>query len=52
MKYMYNKALKSADYIMNKTIYLNYYVAIILGSYLGKLIDTLQEKEYVYCKDN
>lgn len=51
MENMYNKVLESADYIKNKTTYSNFDVAIILGSGLGKLIDALQEKEYVYYKD-
>lgn len=51
MNNMYNKVLESSDYIKNKTTYSNYDVAIILGSGLGKLVDILQDKEYVYYKD-
>lgn len=51
MENMYNKVLESAGYIKNKTTYSNFDAAIILGSGLGKLIDALQEKEYVYYKD-
>lgn len=51
MENMYNKVLESTDYIKNKTTYSNFDVAIILGSGLGKLIDNLQEKEYIYYKD-
>lgn len=51
MENMYDKVLESADYIKNKTTYSNFDVAIILGSGLGNLIDTLQEKEYIYYKD-
>lgn len=51
MENMYNKVLESAEYIKSKTTYSNFDIAIILGSGLGKLIDTLQEKEYLYYKD-
>lgn len=51
MNDMYNKVLESADYIKSHTTYENYDVAIVLGSGLGKLVDTLQNKEYVYYKD-
>lgn len=51
MENMYNKVLESTNYIKNKTTYSNYDVAIILGSGLGKLVESLQDKEYVYYKD-
>lgn len=51
MDNMYNKVLESADYIKNHTTYKRYDVAIVLGSGLGKLIDSLEDKEYVYYKD-
>lgn len=51
MNNMYNKVLESSNYIKSNTTYLNYDVAIILGSGLGKLVEVLQDKEYVYYKD-